>query len=48
VYKNFIGIYIGKLNFVVGVHGIKKVKEYENNHEAIHSFSNFSKIPGAL
>lgn len=38
VYKNFIGIDIGKLNFVVGVQGSKKTKEYENNLEGIHCF----------
>lgn len=38
VYKNFIGIDIGKLSFVVGIHGSKKVKEYENNLEGIHCF----------
>jgi transposase len=38
VYKNFIGIDIGKLSFVVGVYGSKKVQEYENNLEGIHSF----------
>lgn len=38
VYKNFIGIDIGKLNFVVAVHGSKKTKEYDNNLEGIESF----------
>jgi transposase len=37
-YNNFIGIDIGKLNFVVGVHGSKKNKEYENSLEGIHCF----------
>lgn len=40
VYKNFIGIDIGNLTFVVGVHGRKKTKEYENNLEGIHGFMN--------
>jgi transposase len=38
VYKNFIGIDIGKLTFVVGVYGRKKTKEYENNLEGINFF----------
>lgn len=38
VYKNFIGIDIGKLNFVVSIYGNKKVKEYENNLEGIELF----------
>lgn len=38
MYNNFIGIDIGKLSFVIGVHGYKKVKEYENNPEGIEDF----------
>jgi transposase len=38
VYNNFIGIDIGKLTFVVGVHGKKAIKEYENNLEGIEDF----------
>jgi transposase len=38
VYKNFIGIDIGKLSFFVSVYGSKEVREYENNLEGIESF----------
>lgn len=38
VYNHFIGIDIGKLSFVVGVHGTKATKEYENNIEGIENF----------
>lgn len=38
VYTNFIGIDIGKLNFVVAMHGSKKIAEYENTFEGIDSF----------
>jgi len=38
VYKNFIGIDIGKFNFVVSVYGEKTEKEYENTAEDIASF----------
>ncbi len=38
VYNNFVGIDIGKLTFVVGVHGQKSIREYENNVEGIEHF----------
>ena len=37
-YNNFIGIDIGKFNFVVAIHGNKNTKEYENNSLGINSF----------
>lgn len=39
-YKNFIGIDIGKYEFVVAVHGRKSVKEYENTPCGINDFLN--------
>lgn len=38
LYQNFIGIDIGKFNFVVATHGNKQIKEYENNSEGINKF----------
>ena len=38
IYKNFVGIDIGKLNFVVAVYGKKVIREYENNFEGIENF----------
>ena len=38
LYTNFIGIDIGKFNFVVAKHGTKATKEYENNLSGINSF----------
>jgi len=38
LYNNFIGIDIGKFNFIVALHGNKKVVEYENNLTGINSF----------
>jgi transposase len=38
LYKNFIGIDIGKLTFVVGEYGSKKTKEYDNTPEGIDHF----------
>lgn len=38
LYQNFIGIDIGKFNFVVSVHENKKTTEYENNNEGIDNF----------
>lgn len=38
IYTNFIGIDIGKLSFVVTVHGRKKTGEYENTLEGIEKF----------
>lgn len=37
-YNNLIGIDIGKFNFIVALHGDKKIKEYENNLTGINSF----------
>ena len=39
LYNNFIGIDIGKFNFVVGVHGQKETKEYNNTMQEIKEFS---------
>lgn len=38
LYNNFVGIDIGKVNFVVGVNGKKEVREYENNCEGMERF----------
>lgn len=38
LYKNFIGLDIGKFNFVVATHGNKSIKEYENNLTGIKLF----------
>ena len=38
LYKNFIGIDIGKFNFVVAVHGKKSIKEYDNTPCGIERF----------
>lgn len=38
LYNNFIGIDIGKFNFVVAVHGKKATTEYANNSEGISCF----------
>jgi transposase len=38
LYTNFIGLDIGKFNFVVAVYGSKVTKEYENNPRGISSF----------
>ncbi len=40
LYNNFIGIDIGKYNFVVASYGGKDTKEYENNHAGIDIFMN--------
>lgn len=37
-YHNFIGIDIGKFNFVTCVHGNKETKEYKNDREGIEEF----------
>jgi len=37
-YHNFIGIDIGKFNFVVAVHAQKNIQEYENNLTGINQF----------
>ncbi len=37
-YNNFIGIDIGKFNFVVATHKKKQIKEYENNDLGISKF----------
>jgi transposase len=49
-YNNFIGIDIGKFNFVVAIHGKKPVSEYGNTAEGIDQFlSDFrNELPGAL
>lgn len=49
-YNNFIGIDIGKFNFVVGIHGQKTTKEYENTSVGIEQFiQDFeSELPKAL
>ena len=44
LYNNFIGIDIGKFNFVVGVHGQKETKEYNNTMQEIKEFSKTSKV----
>jgi transposase len=38
LYTNFIGLDIGKFNFVVAVYSSKTTKEYENNPSGIISF----------
>ena len=38
LYSNFIGIDIGKFTFIVGLHGSKKVEEYDNTSEGINRF----------
>lgn len=38
LYNNFIGLDIGKFNFVVAIHGKKETKEYENNTNGIADF----------
>lgn len=37
-YSNFIGIDIGKFNFVVNTHGLNTTKEYENSDTGINDF----------
>ena len=37
-YNNFIGIDIGKLTFVVAIHGYKQIKEYDNDSAGIELF----------
>lgn len=38
LYSNFVGIDIGKKSFVVGIHGEKATKEYENDVKGIAEF----------
>ncbi|WP_425364165.1 hypothetical protein [Candidatus Tisiphia endosymbiont of Hybos culiciformis] len=38
LYSNFIGLDIGKFNFVVAIHGTKETKEYDNNSNGIADF----------
>lgn len=38
IYNNFIGIDIGKFNFVVALHGDKNTKEYKNNAQGVKEF----------
>lgn len=40
LYQNFIGIDIGKFNFVVAIYNNKQTKEYENNAAGIAEFMN--------
>lgn len=40
IYHNFIGIDIGKFNFVVALQAEKNIKEYENNIQGISQFLN--------
>lgn len=37
-YQNFIGIDIGKFNFVAALHDSKKVRDYENNYRGMKAF----------
>ena len=50
MYQNFVGIDIGKFEFVSAVYGDKKAKTYENNHEGIVKFMNEQEkcLPEAL
>jgi len=49
-YNNFIGIDIGKFNFVVAIYGRKLFKEYENTPSGIEKFINefAEELPTAL
>jgi transposase len=38
LYTDFIGLDIGKFNFVAAIYGSKTTKEYKNNQSGIHSF----------
>ena len=38
VYNNFIGLDIGKYNFVVAINNKKETIEYENNNDGISQF----------
>ena len=38
LYNNFIGIDIGKFNFVTAIYGNKQTKEYRANSEEIANF----------
>ena len=38
LYDNYIGIDIGKFNFVVSQHGSKKTREYDNDAVGIKGF----------
>jgi hypothetical protein len=35
VYNNFIGLDIGKFNFIVAIYGSKETKEYDNNNGGV-------------
>ena len=50
VYNNFIGIDIGKLSFVVVIHKIKEIREYDNTPEGIEEFLKYyrSMLPKAF
>ena len=38
LYNNYIGIGIGKFNFIVSEHGLKKTQEYNNDTTGIKTF----------
>lgn len=38
LYNNFVGVDIGKFSFVVAIHGLKQIKEYDNDALGIKSF----------
>lgn len=38
LYNNFIGVDIGKFNFLVAVHGQKQTKEYDNDASGVNAF----------
>lgn len=38
LYNRFIGIDIGKYQFVVAIHGEKSTREYDNTREGVHQF----------
>jgi transposase len=50
LYNNFIGLDIGKFNFVAAVYGTKESREYENSASGINAFiKNHKKIlPNSL
>ena len=37
LYTNFVGLDIGKFNFIAAIYGSKTTKEYENTAEGISS-----------
>ena len=38
LYNNFIGLDIGKFNFIVAIYGNKETKEYDNDNNGITEF----------